>query len=90
MASANDVVRKAQFPMLIYIYMAVVVLCVLAFRSVDGIPAIDLDVAGRTVAADVDSGSMGWLLVPEAVASGDTAGPAWRPFSASSLKALER
>ena len=34
MASANDVVKKAQFPMLIYIYGAVILLCVLAFRSV--------------------------------------------------------
>ena len=33
MASANDVVKKAQFPMLIYIYIAVIVLCLLAFRS---------------------------------------------------------
>ena len=34
MASANDVVKKAQFPMLVYIYLAVIVLCVSAFRSV--------------------------------------------------------
>ena len=33
MASANDVVRKAQFPMLIYIYLAVIALCLLMFRS---------------------------------------------------------
>ena len=34
MASANQVVRHAQVPMLAYIYLAVVVLCLLAFRSV--------------------------------------------------------
>ncbi len=34
MASANDVVRNAQFPMLAYIYLAVIILCILAFRSV--------------------------------------------------------
>ena len=33
MASANDVVRQAQFPMLIYIYAAVIGLCLLGFRS---------------------------------------------------------
>ena len=42
MASANDVVRKAQFPMLIYIYAAVIVLCLLAFRSLPAVLCIAL------------------------------------------------
>ena len=33
MASANEVVEKAQFPMLLYIYAAVIALCLGAFRS---------------------------------------------------------
>lgn len=41
---------------------------ILDFRAEHEIPMIDLDVANRTVAADIDSGSMGWLMVPESVA----------------------
>ena len=41
---------------------------ILPFRDESGIPMIDLDVAGHRVEADLDSGSMGWLMIPEAQA----------------------
>jgi D-alanyl-D-alanine carboxypeptidase len=43
---------------------------ILDFRIEHGIPMIDLSVANHTVEADIDSGSMGWLMVPESVAEG--------------------
>jgi predicted RND superfamily exporter protein len=42
MASANDVVKNAQFPMLMYIYAAVIFLCLLAYRSVRAVLCIAL------------------------------------------------
>lgn len=33
-----------------------------------GVPGVDIDVAGVPVSAHIDSGSMGWVLVPESVA----------------------
>ena len=42
MASANDVVKNAQFPMLAYIYAAVIFLCLLAFRSARAVLCIAL------------------------------------------------
>lgn len=42
---------------------------VLAATLEHGVPAITIDVAGRAVEADIDSGSMGRLLLPESVAS---------------------
>jgi predicted aspartyl protease len=32
------------------------------------IPAVQLDVAGTVVEADIDSGSMGWIMLPESIA----------------------
>ena len=37
---------------------------VLEFVSEHGIPAIEIDLAGTKVLADLDSGSMGWVMVP--------------------------
>jgi hypothetical protein len=42
MASANDVVRQAQFPMLLYVYAAVIGLCLLGFRSLPATLCITL------------------------------------------------
>ncbi len=41
---------------------------IFAFEAGDGIPRIGLDVAGTTVPADIDSGSMGGLALPKSVA----------------------
>jgi hypothetical protein len=43
---------------------------IIDFRADRGVPMIDLDVAGTTVPADVDSGSMGWLMLPDSVVDG--------------------
>jgi predicted RND superfamily exporter protein len=40
MASTNDVVKKAQMPMLILVYAAIVLLCLLTFRTIFGTLAI--------------------------------------------------
>ncbi len=42
MAATNDVVQAAQLPMLVYIYVAVTLLCLLAFRSWRGVVCIIL------------------------------------------------
>ena len=51
MASANDVVRQAQFPMLLYIYSAVIILCVMAFRSVTATLCITLPLSVVSILA---------------------------------------
>jgi predicted RND superfamily exporter protein len=40
MAAVNEVVESAQFPMLVLVYLAIIVLCVITFRSVRGTIAI--------------------------------------------------
>ncbi len=45
MASTNDVVKKAQMPMLIMVYAAIIVLCLLTFRSISGTLSIVVPLA---------------------------------------------
>ena len=45
MAATNDVVKKAQMPMLIMVYAAIIVLCLLTFRSLFGTLAIVIPLA---------------------------------------------
>ncbi len=45
MAATNDVVKKAQMPMLIMVYAAIVVLCLLTFRTLLGTLAIVIPLA---------------------------------------------
>jgi predicted RND superfamily exporter protein len=45
MAATNDVVKKAQNPMLIMVYAAIVVLCLLTFRTLSGTLAIVIPLA---------------------------------------------
>ena len=45
MASTNDVVKKAQMPMLVMVYAAIIVLCLLTFRTVLGTLAIVVPLA---------------------------------------------
>jgi hypothetical protein len=45
MAATNDVVKKAQMPMLILVYAAIVLLCLLTFRTVMGTIAIIVPLA---------------------------------------------
>lgn len=45
MAATNDVVKKAQMPMLILVYAAIVLLCLLTFRTVMGTLAIIIPLA---------------------------------------------
>lgn len=40
MAATNEAVKNAQFPMMLYIYMAVIILCLLSFRSVKATIAV--------------------------------------------------
>jgi len=42
---------------------------ILEFTDDQGIPTIELDVAGRKVRADLDSGSMGGLMLPTSIAA---------------------
>ncbi len=45
MASTNDVVKAAQMPMLIMVYLAIVVLCLITFRTIAGTLAIVIPLA---------------------------------------------
>jgi predicted RND superfamily exporter protein len=45
MASTNDVVKEAQMPMLIMVYAAIIVLCLLTFRTLLGTMAIVVPLA---------------------------------------------
>ncbi len=45
MAATNDVVSKAQMPMLIMVYVAIIVLCLLTFRTIMGTLAIVIPLA---------------------------------------------
>ena len=45
MAATNEAVEAAQFPMLIYVYAAIIILCIIAFRSVLGTICIIIPLA---------------------------------------------
>jgi len=45
MAATNEAVEAAQFPMLIYVYAAIIILCIIAFRSVLGTLCIIIPLA---------------------------------------------
>ncbi|WP_395377098.1 RND family transporter [Marinicella sp. W31] len=45
MAATNDVVKKAQIPMLIMVYAAVILLCLITFRSITGTLSIVIPLA---------------------------------------------
>jgi len=45
MAATNDVVKAAQMPMLIMVYLAIIVLCLITFRTVAGTLAIVIPLA---------------------------------------------
>jgi len=45
MAATNDVVKAAQMPMLIMVYLAIVVLCLITFRTIAGTLAIVIPLA---------------------------------------------
>ncbi len=42
---------------------------VLDYKAERGIPTLTIDVAGTTIDADIDSGSMGWLAIPASAVS---------------------
>ena len=45
MAATNEAVEAAQFPILVYVYLAVIILCVVSFRSVTGTLCIVIPLA---------------------------------------------
>lgn len=51
MAATNEVVRAEQFPMLLYVYSAIVLLCLVTFRSIRGTLCIVLPLALVSVLA---------------------------------------
>jgi predicted RND superfamily exporter protein len=51
MAAVNEVVESAQFPMLILVYLAIIILCVITFRSIMGTLCIVLPLALVSVLA---------------------------------------
>ncbi len=45
MAATNEAVEAAQFPILLYVYLAVIILCVISFRSITGTLCIVIPLA---------------------------------------------
>ena len=45
MAATNEEVKSAQFPILIYVYSAIILLCVITFRSINGMLCIVIPLA---------------------------------------------
>src|SRR5699024_6158530 len=51
MAATNEVIEAKEGPILLYVYLAVIVLCLISFRSIGGTLCVLLPLAGVSVLA---------------------------------------